>query len=374
MADEHLNVEKMSRWLSMFAMIGSLRGERLARFFHRVRAILTWSSVVYLVGVVLVIVVTRWCGERNWITGTLLYFPVGLGFLPLFVLLPLSFLFRRSLCWLHAFTVFVLLFGYQTFHWSFATKPKGKSLRVLTNNIGQRKANSVQPFLNAWSPDIVAFQEARFKDRALKQAYPGWNVAVHDEFAIVTRLPIKTVGYVPGILSHYGYAAAWFELEWEGKPLIVYNVHLPTPRPQFLKMRGHGFVAELIRGGGMYSGEVRKAYQEAMQRRVDDGRALSRVLADEKRPFIVLGDFNMPAPGYLYRQFEPHLVDAFAARGKGFGLTFPGWTRNPLSLFGPWLRIDYIFTSKYFRPLQCETEPRQDAQHLAVAAELEVAD
>ena len=37
------------------------------------------------------------------------------------------------------------------------------------------------------------------------------------------------------------------------------------------------------------------------------------------------------------------MTDAFTRAGRGWGLTFPGVTRNPLTVFGPWLRLDYFF-------------------------------
>ena len=332
---------------------------------------LKWLSLIYLVGAPVVLLLIRICGERNWITATAIYFPSTLALLPAGILIPICFFNHRRWIWFYFLTVLFVFLIYLRPHFSLSKESAGKKIKVLTNNVGQRKPNSVTAFVTEQDPDIVAFQEARNRDRFLKKEYPNRFVAVHDEFALVSKWPIKAVGYVPGLFSHYGYAAAWFEVEHEGKSLIIYNIHMPTPRPDFVKLRANGFLASLFRGEGIYSSKVRSAYQESMQERVKEAKKLAEVLASEKRPFLAVGDFNMPDTGYLYRVFDAQFSDAFAAKGNGYGLTFPGFTRNPLSLFGPWLRIDYIFAGPQFRPLKCKVEPRQNAQHLAVSAELE---
>ncbi|MBA2594298.1 MAG: endonuclease/exonuclease/phosphatase family protein [Gammaproteobacteria bacterium] len=86
-----------------------------------------------------------------------------------------------------------------------------------------------------------------------------------------------------------------------------------------------------------------------MEARIQLAQKLMERLRSEKHPFLVVGDFNAPSPGYIRRIFSAELTDAAAAKGRGYGLTFPGATLNPLSLFGPWLRIDYIFASKNWR-------------------------
>jgi hypothetical protein len=76
----------------------------------------------------------------------------------------------------------------------------------------------------------------------------------------------------------------------------------------------------------------------------------------------------MPSNGHIRRIFSGELRDAFAECGRGYGFTFPGFTRNPLSLFQPWLRLDYLFAGRGFRPCYVRTEPGRPSQHRAVAA------
>ena len=188
------------------------------------------------------------------------------------------------------------------------------------------------------------------------------------EFVLVSRYESKNSGFVPELWGKSGPAGVWFEVDYHGTPIVVYNIHLPTPRPDFERLRGAGFLAELSRGGGIYSKEVRQRFQQSMDERAELLRKLRERLDKEDRPFFVLGDFNIPSGGYLHGLLADKYTDAFAEKGCGYGWTFPGQTRNPLSLFGPWLRIDYIFSSVDWQTLDCVVEPRQPAQHRAVAA------
>ena len=94
------------------------------------------------------------------------------------------------------------------------------------------------------------------------------------------------------------------------------------------------------------------------------------IALDERRPVLVAGDFNLPDRGFLYRMFRRNMVDAHKARGRGYGYTFPGDTKNPLTLFRPWLRLDYVFAGFEWKILRCRTEPSRRSQHRAVAVRL----
>jgi endonuclease/exonuclease/phosphatase (EEP) superfamily protein YafD len=112
-------------------------------------------------------------------------------------------------------------------------------------------------------------------------------------------------------------------------------------------------------------------YREWLQERLRLARALAKVLAEEKYPMLVGGDFNTPDHGYIYHLFAGEMADAFTHAGRGWGLTFPGSTHNPISFFGPWLRIDYFFTGRGWRVTECRPEPGGKSQHKAVFARFE---
>jgi vancomycin resistance protein VanJ len=78
----------------------------------------------------------------------------------------------------------------------------------------------------------------------------------------------------------------------------------------------------------------------------------------------------MPPDGYVHRVVAWGLLDAFEQAGRGFGFTFPCDTGNPLTLGGPWLRIDYVLAGPGWHANDCRVEPDRRSQHRAVVATL----
>ncbi len=349
-------------------------GEAMKKFIRRMHWLVRWGTLAYLVTLPICLLLVEWCGERSMIVSVLLYVPPQGWMLPLAVLTPLSLLFRPKFCWLHLLAVVVILCCFMRFHWSSWPEPKGRTLTIVTANLGQRKLHSLNPFFKSQEPDVIAYQDASGFRKVLQHENPDATVAAQNQFLLVSKLPVKNSGLVPGLVYRGKPCAAWFELESEGRPLIIYNIHMPTPRPVFTDLRGRGFLVELIGGKGIYCSEARTAFGQYWDERLRLTDGLIEVLRNEKRPFIVVGDFNMPDHGKIYHQFKSEFTDVFAAKGCGFGLTFPGLAlrANPLTIFGPWLRIDYIFADKTQRPIYCRVEPRQSAQHRAVAAMFEM--
>lgn len=361
----------LARW-KKFWCERNQRGERLKNFIRAMRWFVKWATISYVITLPIFLLLVEWVGERNLIFSVLLFVPPQGWLLPLVVLTPLCLLFRPKLCWLHLLAVCVVLFGFMRFHWSSWPEAKGHTLTIVSANIGQRKIRSLDSFRASHDPDVVVYQDALNYRKFLRRENPDAAVVGEGQFIIVSKLPVKNSGLVPGLVYRGRAVAARFEVEFDGQLVAIYNIHMPTPRPEFNKLRGRGFLAELVGGKGIYSRDARTTYRQYWDERFRLADDLIAVLRKEQHPFVLVGDFNMPDHGQLYGQFKSEFTDVFAAKGCGYGLTFPGLTRNPKTWFGPWLRIDYIFADKNLRPLYCRVEPRQNAQHRALAAMFEM--
>jgi len=94
-------------------------------------------------------------------------------------------------------------------------------------------------------------------------------------------------------------------------------------------------------------------------------------MSNDPLPVIAVGDYNSPQAGYIHGIFDENLDDAHKTAGSGFGFTFPGTTRNPLSFGGPWMRIDHIFYDpEHWEALGSIAEKKRPSQHRAFAAVL----
>ena len=338
------------------------------KFLQRIRFTSRLLSYTYLLGLVVLLAAMEWHGERNWLLSFFLYLPPTGWLLPLIFLTPLCLLFAPKACWSHFFCLILVLYFYMDFKWARGHTANGPTLTVLTNNISENNKQSLTPFVQAENPDIIALQDATSRGPAYQTAYPDRSVVEHAEFVLISKFPIIRSGLVPTLSWKGRPVAAWYELDWQGQTLLVYNVHLPTPRPDLDLMRGLGFPVILLSPDNHHYGKMRQAYKDSWAARMQLERDLLAVFQREKRPFLAVGDFNMPDHGYAYHLYASQLNDAAKQAGRGYGFTMPGTTRSPLSLFGPWLRIDYVFSSTNLQPIYCHTEDWRKSQHRAVAA------
>jgi vancomycin resistance protein VanJ len=335
-----------------------------------IRRALGWLTYGYAGGLIAVLLALEWWGERNWLLSVFLYAPAQIVLLPLFALSPLCAIFRwRLLAW-HLGAVLVVFFGYMTFRWSSGPAPTPSTLTAVTFNYGESNRAQFLGFLKKEKPDIIVLQDARNFGAGLAREVPGMQASEVGQFVLLSRFPIQKAAIVErSKVSGVPVAARW-EVVIQGRTAAIYSVHLPTPRRELSQFLGkRRFLAGLIGDGDRPPGFGE--YREWINDRIELAGALSRVFAKEEYPMIVGGDFNTPDHGYIYHLFAGQMADAHTRAGRGWGLTFPGSTRNPLSLYGPWLRIDYFFVGRGWKVIECRPEPGQRSQHKAVVARFE---
>lgn len=350
---------------------------RLGRWARRGLLLLTLG---YGGGLLLLVLLLRAAGENNMTLAFVLYWPRQVFLLPLPFLLLLTLPFSRwqalvqALCGA-AFLKLGLGLALNPAPEPLASPPvPGESLVILSYNRGQHMGQSLRPFKAATEPDIIAFQEAGGR-AARFAAAEGYEDLPHGadlgEFTVVSRFPILSVEPVEMILEGQPPVtpAARFEIDWAGERVALYNVHFRSPRDTLNYYRRGAFLWGVLGLPGTPWNEKRLVNQRFWDHRIDQARELARRLEDDPLPVLVAGDFNAPAGGYIHGLFRAALTDAHEAGGRGFGFTFPGTTRNPLSRGGPWMRIDYLFARKADWTVDwCVTEPDRPSQHRALAA------
>lgn len=363
-------MERLGEWLIAVG-VALKRPEGRRRIFKCVRRVHRWPVLLCLGLIAVFLLVVDRVGERNLFTAFFLFVPGQVW------LLPLAAFAGSSLLVLDWKLLAVVILAGVAHVWLFLgweipggnAGGDGRRLTVMTFNRGQH-AGSLRPFKAAHQPDLLAMQEAAGRSRAYLQA-EGYTDLGHGEdigeFMLLSRYPIKDKGLVeipgPGGKAR---VAAWFVVDFEGEEIVIYNVHLPTPRDQLLAFRRGAFLHGL-----RPSTPAARSYQAFWDRQIELARGLLDHVSAESRPVIVVGDFNTPDKGYIYRLIRSRLRDSHEEAGSGFGWTFPGTTRNPLTLYGPWLRIDHQFADSGWEVLDSTAEAGRESQHLAVAATYE---
>jgi|SRR5581483_2236053 len=320
------------------------------------------------IGLLLFLTFCVFIGERFWVSALLIFLPVQVWLLIPALLAIGTLAIQPELCWVNLVAALLIFLILPKFHFHSAATDH-PAIICLTNNIGQSNHQSLLPFIAAQDPDIVVLQEATHQLRNWQRAFPDRFVVEKGEFLLVSKFPIKNAAFVTDPLWHRQPVAAEFDVDVKGRTVAVYDVHMPTPRPAFAKLRGLGVLRELL--GRNRRRSDNQSFSETMAARVELARQLAARIAAEQRACIILGDFNAPDSGYIYRLFNKTATDSFSEAGCGFGWTFPGYTHNPLAFFRPWLRLDYIFAGRGWKPVYCSVEPSRRSQHRAVVAHLE---
>ena len=340
---------------------GSVPRSRTARL----RVALGALTLGYTVGLILLLTLIEYWGEHLGIFSLLLFAPPQIMLLPLGVLTPACLLLRPRLCLWHLGCVAILLFGYMTVGWHSAPAPQPGELKVMTFNSGQSDRAQFPVLVQTERPDIIALQDSRSRGTQWAGRHPEDHVKSLGEFILISRHPIQQSQLLDQPRWHGRPVAARYEILFEGRTVVLYSIHLPTPRPVLSRFLSGRAVIELL-GEDDAAGES-TGYSAWIAERIALARALADVLEKEPRPFIACGDFNMPDHGIIYHTFASRFPDAFAEAGRGWGLTFPGGKRGLVTLFGPWLRLDYFFT-RGWQPVACAPEPGHTSQHRAVIA------
>jgi endonuclease/exonuclease/phosphatase (EEP) superfamily protein YafD len=335
------------------------------------------AFLVWFVAFAALLVLLRWVGESNPTTVFALYLPPLIWVLPgLFLWPPLLILRFRAACFLTALALplVILGLGYRFNSVPELPEPKARpshSLMVLTNNRGQNGGHSLRPFKNWIQPDLMLFQESSapaasyLRDPSYAEFSHGQTVG---EFTLISRFPIIKAESITRSSSVRSYRyGARFELDWNGKHIAIYNVHLPSPRGTLLAMRSGAFLYGLPIPSARWSAR-RQQISHFWIEHQDHALDLITRLQAETLPCVLAGDFNAPHLGTIHRHLTQQLTDTHQSAGSGFGFTFPGQTNNPLALGQPWLRLDYVFCNHNWHVLGSWTESDRPSQHRSVAA------
>jgi len=339
------------------------------RFGTLARRVVTGAIFSYTAALTVLFLSMEIAGERFWPLAVLLYLPQHVFLLPLIVLTPAALLTEVSLGAYAMLAISVIIFFWHVpFFPGMAGSPGQYQMKVITNNYAQNHGLRLQPFIDTEDPDIVTLQDAGNQGPAFQRSYPARTVRVEGQFVLVSKLPVTSAALLEWPRWRGAPVAAEFTVNWQGRDVVIYSVHMPTPRSDFAKLRGLGLLKELAgrnrrRSDGM-------SFGEAMTARAQLARDLAGVFGREKRPFLAMGDFNMPPDGYVHRVIARSLSDCFEQTGRGFGFTFPCDTHNPLTFGGPWLRLDYVLAGPGWRVEECKVEPDRRSKHRAVAATL----
>lgn len=339
------------------------------------RSLFTLSRVSIAAWVIgaLVLGIMEYAAEALLPFWLLLFAPPILFAVP-FLTLGLLTAFRRR--WLllggHVLSVLVILFGFFRYRLSSSPSLVEESLTIITHNIGQGNKLSFSKAFPHESPDAILLQDAMYREGDYARQYPQLRIKRVEQFLLLTPHEILAATPVNEALWRGRPVAARYVIRVKGREVALYNVHLPTPRRSLRHALSPKVALEMLWLADAPTDD-HPSYRSWLSARVALAQKLSEVFARESLPFIVTGDLNTPDHGKVYRSISEGLQDSHAIAGIGWGWTFPGDGRKDgrlALLFGPWLRLDYVFAGKGLTPVECRVASDDGSQHRAVFARL----
>jgi endonuclease/exonuclease/phosphatase family metal-dependent hydrolase len=165
------------------------------------------------------------------------------------------------------------------------------------------------------------------------------------EFCIASRLPMRSPVQLHGTRKEG--RAVTFSVEWQGAPIRIGTVHLPSPRTALWAARqGSGDLLE-----------------ESVHDRAEASWTIAAWMREgERGPIVVAGDFNLPVESQALRRDWRWLRNAFSEAGWGFGHTmFAGRHR---------VRIDHVLVSREFAVRGAHVLSGFPSEHQPVVVEL----
>ena len=279
-------------------------------------------------------------------------------FLPLVALLPLA-LFMRSRGLRGAVLVllglFAVLFGARFLPPRAASAEGMLTLRVVTFNqlYTNERVEEVLDALSAQDADVIALQElspavADALQTRLKDMYPYADFRPSREtegVGLFSRYPITDVIY------KWKPQVQRATVNVRGADVTVLNVHAPAP----YRSASTGPLAA-------YDPQQREPRFEVLLRRIDEATG----------PLVVLGDFNLSDREWRYNDVSARLTDVFRTTTRGFGFTYPNYTRVRGLPVPPLVRIDYVWAGGGVVPIDAKVVCEGGSDHCMVVAELGV--
>jgi vancomycin resistance protein VanJ len=312
-------------------------------------------STIYNVAFLLALwVVETFMAERHRSTTFLTYMPQHIFVIPTLVLIAWA-AFRREWKVAAGNAVVFILFSFYFLGLNVplpaASTPEGTPIRVMTYNIlyGSGGAKQVARLAERQQLDLFCLQEANDPGESkgpvpeLQQLLPRWHLARSGEFATFSRYPIVSKR-VHVASSDDGRGILETAIVVAGQRLTIFNVH---------------FSNSINNESASSKNPISRDAMEVRTEQLDD---LLRATQATTAPFIIMGDFNTPPRGRIYRRLDSQFQDAFRAAGWGLGYTY----RSNL----PLLRIDYVFTSSAVHVRRCFVPNAEASDHSPVVADL----
>ncbi|MBI5759249.1 MAG: endonuclease/exonuclease/phosphatase family protein [Planctomycetales bacterium] len=328
---------------------------------------LSWVNLIVVAAVTVLI---KFLSEEWWVTTPVVYLPRSLFLIPSAALLILSCARSWRAVAINLVAAAVVAGPLMNLQYPFggeavAAANKERTLRIVSCNVQRFRPDfaSVLEEISRMNPHVIALQDADVPSRLLKQYLQDWHVASEGEFLVASKYPVRFVDKCrPGAFLRT--SVARFEIDTPAGTILLYDLHQMTPRRALTSLRPDSIITETGR-------DELETFLGQLADEAHETREFVESTRDRK-PALIVGDFNMPSDSSLYRMSWSGLTNAFNTVGIGYGYTFPCQRQFQWPSGLPWMRIDHVLASEHWRIRRCWVGSSNGSDHRPIAAVVEL--
>ena len=299
---------------------------------------------------------------------------ISIGFPIIFVILLLFLAYWLFFSWRHFFVILVLTAGliypiylsYPLFQFN-KVKDTTSDLSVLTYNVHGFKEEGTKELLIDNKADIMLLQEAREgqQKRLKNNDFKDYYVEFYDLLTFYSKYPIIETNEIKVEDSELNGEAAYADIDLGNDTIRLINVYL---EPMYIDK---ALVKDIIESDNTQQAEISSRKVElklvkGMQKHQKQLDAIKPFISKSRYPVILGTDLNSTPASYEYQYLNDYLYDSFIAVGKGNATTFHGF-KFPI-------RIDYLFHSKHFKPVEGKVIRKKFSDHYPVSVKYKISE
>lgn len=265
------------------------------------------------------------------------------------------------------------------------------TFRVMTFNtrglgnakVGRKQADiPIMDLIRDCKADVVCLQEYHFSLKSgyteerlhqmVKKEYPYYHLLLNTGsktmgIAIFSKWPLMATEKIDKNEKKYCWAN-YYELDVRGRRIALVNCHLQNQaiskeNRSLYKEQIHHFHTDSL----LKMDDGLRELSPSFRNRTQQVATINKFLKErakkwnEPMPLLICGDMNDTPTSFAYRALRGDLHDTWQEAGFGPGITF---REAPF-----WFRIDHIFHSKHFQPLDIQVlKEEKSSDHYPVMA------